>query len=57
QVCNVGHFKCDKSNLCIPLGWLCDGEVDCSTSKINDTSDEDLYRCKFDVDLRLSIVV
>ncbi|CAL1298011.1 unnamed protein product [Larinioides sclopetarius] len=48
QECNVGHFKCDKSNLCIPLGWLCDGEVDCRTSKINDTSDEDLYRCHKD---------
>ncbi|GFY45676.1 low-density lipoprotein receptor-related protein 1 [Trichonephila inaurata madagascariensis] len=45
QMCKTGHFKCDKSNLCIPFGWVCDGEIDCATTKINDTSDEDYVKC------------
>ncbi|GIY35944.1 prolow-density lipoprotein receptor-related protein 1 [Caerostris darwini] len=48
QACQVGHFKCEKSALCIPLGWVCDGEVDCNTTKVNDASDEDPSRCRKD---------
>lgn len=41
-----GQFQCAKSNTCIPLGWVCDGELDCVTPQINDTSDED-HRCMY----------
>ncbi|GFW79549.1 hypothetical protein TNCV_128541 [Trichonephila clavipes] len=57
QMCKTGHFKCDKSNLCIPFGWVCDGEIDCATTKINDTSDEDYVKLSLRLGGRGSRVV
>ena len=29
SVCLPGQFRCQLSQECIPMGWLCDGENDC----------------------------
>ncbi|KAG8200378.1 hypothetical protein JTE90_028559 [Oedothorax gibbosus] len=43
--CQVGQFRCAVTGLCLPVGWLCDGEVDCSVGDTNDTTDEDSATC------------
>ncbi|XP_035227303.1 prolow-density lipoprotein receptor-related protein 1-like isoform X2 [Stegodyphus dumicola] len=48
QICNPGSFQCVKTGECIPKGWVCDGDADCATPQINDTSDEDISRCNKD---------
>nr|XP_022909737.1 low-density lipoprotein receptor-related protein 1 isoform X1 [Onthophagus taurus] len=40
--CLHGHFTCKTTHRCIPLGWVCDGEVDCGTTRNGmDNSDEE----------------
>lgn len=30
QQCGRSHFRCNQTGECIPRGWLCDGQFDCS---------------------------
>ena len=44
--CPPGKFQCSDQNLCIPKGWLCDGESDCMDGSDESTNEE----CKCDMD-------
>jgi hypothetical protein len=45
----MGQFQCNLTHKCIPLGWICDGEPDCSFSSrmVPDMSDEDPQLCEY----------
>lgn len=40
--CGAQYFYCRADSACIPLEWLCDGDIDCV-----DGSDEHVKCCKF----------
>lgn len=48
DACGSGQFQCELTKQCIPMGWRCDGDVDCGRSDRfgEDTSDEDPLKCK-----------
>nr|XP_018903702.1 PREDICTED: uncharacterized protein LOC109034806 [Bemisia tabaci] len=46
--CPSDQWQCEKTKECIPIKFLCDGEVDC-----DDKSDESPLKCKAPVSLRV----
>jgi hypothetical protein len=44
QTCPPGHWKCESSMECLPIGYLCDNINDC-----DDASDEDPTLCNVSV--------
>ena len=45
QFCGNGRFQCEKSGICLPQNYKCDGEIDCPFWDDSDEQNCEKIKC------------